>query len=194
MCGNHRCVLSGGLRVWEAGWLSIFRHAWFPQGLACGWRWRGRQICVGFLPIQYPWLHFPFISHLVMVSVGCSLKVGSDVAQATLARLFFFFLIRLCQVLVVACGISCCSSWTLRLWYMGSMVEARGLSCCVAHGILVSQSGTEPASPALQGGFLTTGLPGTSPLSRIWSLGLHRRTEYSCFHSYPILPPGETVY
>ena len=120
-----------------------------------------------------------------------SLLQGSDVAQATLSRLFF--LIQLCQVLVVARGISCCSSWTLRLWHMGSVVVARGLSCCVAHGILVSQSGTEPASPALQGGFLTPGPPGTSPLSGIWSLGLHRRTEYSCFHSYPILPPGEIV-
>ena len=32
-----------------------------------------------------------------------------------------------------------------------------GLSCSATCGILVSQPGTEPASPALEGGFLTTG-------------------------------------
>lgn len=29
----------------------------------------------GVLPIQYPWPHFPFINHLVMASVGWSIKV-----------------------------------------------------------------------------------------------------------------------
>ena len=33
-----------------------------------------------------------------------------------------------------------------------------------ACGILVSQPGIEPVFPALQGGLLTTGLPGKSPL------------------------------
>ena len=41
-------------------------------------------------------------------------------------------------------------------------VAARGLSCSVAGGILVPQPGTEPVSPALHGGFLTTGPPGKS--------------------------------
>ena len=36
---------------------------------------------------------------------------------------------------------------------------ARGLSCPVACGILVPRPGIEPASPALQDGFLTTGPP-----------------------------------
>ena len=197
MYGSHRCVPSGGLRVWEAGWLSIFRHTWFPQGLACGWRWRGHQICVGFLPIQYPWLHFPLISHLVMVSVGWSLKVVSSKDQMW-PRLHspLFKKIWLCQVLVVVCGIFHaahglygCDAWSQRLWRMVSTVVARGLTCCVACGILVSQSGTEPASSALQGGFLTTGPLGTSPLSRIWSLGLHSKDWIQLFSFIPKIVP-----
>ena len=37
-----------------------------------------------------------------------------------------------------------------------------GVSCGKSCGILVHQPGTEPASLALQGGFLTTGPPGKS--------------------------------
>ena len=37
-----------------------------------------------------------------------------------------------------------------------------GLSCPAAFGILVPQPGIEPVIPALQGEFLTTGLPGKS--------------------------------
>ena len=39
------------------------------------------------------------------------------------------------------------------------------LGCSVAYGILVPWPGIEPASPALQGGFLTTGPPGKSFIS-----------------------------
>ena len=49
-----------------------------------------------------------------------------------------------------------CSLWVL---YCGA-----GLSCPVACRILVPQPGTESLSPALQGRFLTTGLPGKSIL------------------------------
>ena len=37
-----------------------------------------------------------------------------------------------------------------------------GLSCLEECGILATQSGSEPTSPALEGGFLTTGPPGKS--------------------------------
>ena len=59
-------------------------------------------------------------------------------------NLFFFFFkkknlfIRLCRVLVVACG----------------------LSYSAARGILVAQPKMEPTTPALQGRFLTIGQPG----------------------------------
>ena len=61
----------------------------------------------------------------------------------------------------------------LGLYYsiQASLVEARGLSlvaACwfshlVAYGILVPQPGIKPESPALAGGFSTTGPPGKPP-------------------------------
>ena len=41
----------------------------------------------------------------------------------------------------------------------GSAAAVLGLGCTMAHGILVPQPGTEPVSPALQDGLLTTGPP-----------------------------------
>ena len=41
-------------------------------------------------------------------------------------------------------------------------VAAHGLSYSEAHGVLVPRPGIDPESPALQGGFLTTGPPGKS--------------------------------
>ena len=64
----------------------------------------------------------------------------------------YVFLIWLHLVLDVACG-------NLSLQHMNSPVVVRGLSCSAACGILVPGPGIEPMSPALQGGFLTTGPP-----------------------------------
>ena len=47
---------------------------------------------------------------------------------------------------------------------MGSVVVACRLSCHTALGILIPSPGIEPASPALQGEFLTTGPPGKPSL------------------------------
>ena len=47
---------------------------------------------------------------------------------------------------------------------MGSVVAMLGLSCLAACGILVPWLGIEPTSPALHGGFLTTGTPEKSLL------------------------------
>ena len=49
-----------------------------------------------------------------------------------------------------------------QLWFAGLVVVAFRLSCSVACGILVLWPGIESASPALVGGFLTTGPPGES--------------------------------
>ena len=45
---------------------------------------------------------------------------------------------------------------------MSSVVAVQGLRCLGACGILVPQPGIEPSSPALDDGFLTTGLLGKS--------------------------------
>ena len=46
------------------------------------------------------------------------------------------------------------------LWPQRLFIAACRLSCPVAYGILVPRPGIEPMSPALEGGFLTTQLPG----------------------------------
>ena len=45
---------------------------------------------------------------------------------------------------------------------VGSVVVVHGLSCPATAGIIVPRPGIEPESPALEGGFLTTGPPGKS--------------------------------
>ena len=50
----------------------------------------------------------------------------------------------------------------LFIWLHWVFVSACGLSCPEACGILIPQPGIEPASPALEGRFLTTGPPGKS--------------------------------
>ena len=59
--------------------------------------------------------------------------------------------------LVEMCGLSSCGSWAYQL-----PCGMRDLSSPVACGILVPRPGIEPASPALQDGFFTTGPPGKS--------------------------------
>ena len=72
------------------------------------------------------------------------------------------------------------------MWHEGSAVAARGLSCSEAREILVCHLGIEPASPSLQGGFLTPGLPGKSPDAFcIYITGLVTLLPYyNCFCTY----------
>ena len=57
----------------------------------------------------------------------------------------------------------CCGTWDLSFHLEGfSLVMVRGLSCHKARGTLVPRSEIEPTSPAVEGGFLTTGPPGKS--------------------------------
>ena len=74
-------------------------------------------------------------------------------------------------------GLSC-STRTLFFRCAGSVVVAGELSCPAAHGFLVLWPGVEPASPALEGGFITTGPPGL-PLVSLWA---------HCSFSYITLP------
>ena len=62
-------------------------------------------------------------------------------------------------------------SW---LHHEGSSTAVCRLSCSVAGGIFVPGPRIEPTSPALQGGFLTTGLPGKSyrSLNNCWNTEL----------------------
>ena len=74
-----------------------------------------------------------------------------------LMHLFIYFW--LCWVLIIAHRLlSDCGVWVLKC--MGYAVVANGLSSPATGGILVSRPGTEPTSPALEGGLLTTGPSG----------------------------------
>ena len=52
-----------------------------------------------------------------------------------------------------------CGVWDLSLQCPASLAGVQELRCSKVCGILVPQPGIEIASSALQGGFLTTGLP-----------------------------------
>ena len=70
-----------------------------------------------------------------------------------------------CGVQLFSLSLWCAGSKVrgLRSWgHSGSLLEACGLSCPAACGILVPRPGIEPASPALEGGFFTNGPPGKS--------------------------------
>ena len=56
----------------------------------------------------------------------------------------------------MAHGLSSCGPWAPE-WGLSRAVCR--LRCSAARGIFISQPGIEPTSPALQGGFLTTGPP-----------------------------------
>ena len=66
-----------------------------------------------------------------------------------------YLFIRLHRVLLASRGILCREAEALEC--AGSVVVAHGLSYSATCGTLVPWPGIEPASPALQGGFLTTG-------------------------------------
>ena len=70
-----------------------------------------------------------------------------------------------CWVWTLLCSVwsLCCSTGFLWLWCVGFLVVMCGLSCPAGCRILVPRPGAKPpTSPALQGGFLTTGPPGKS--------------------------------
>ena len=96
------------------------------------------------LPTLCVFLIFIYFIYLFSLFLGC---VGSLLRCAGFS-------------LVVACRLQ--STWALSLRHWSSVVGACGLSCPVACGILVPQPRIEPRSPALEGGFFTTGPPGKS--------------------------------
>ena len=64
---------------------------------------------------------------------------------------------------------SCCKARTLEC--ACSVVVLCGLSCSVVCWILVPCPGIKPMSPSLEGGLLTTGLRGKSPICQFYQLG-----------------------
>ena len=79
--------------------------------------------------------------------------------------LFFFNFIHLFIYVRCYCGVWDFQrgAWTLRLRHVGSVVAVHRLGCPETHRTLAPRPGMEPVSPALLGGFLTTGPPAKSP-------------------------------
>ena len=71
---------------------------------------------------------------------------------------FFMFYTYLFGLSDLSCGMQDlhCVRWGLSLQWTDSLIVVQGLNCSTAWGILVPWPGIEPASPALQGRFLTT--------------------------------------
>ena len=97
----------------------------------------------------------------------------------TLAAYYFFFFLYFTSLKIfvglAALGLSCSMQDLLlrctdslvvahRLQSTGSAVAVHGLRSSESSGLLVSQPGFIPTSPAIQGRLLTTGTPGKSPL------------------------------
>ena len=82
-----------------------------------------------------------------------------------------FFIFWLCWVLVARSSLQHARSFIVvrRL-----LLAVHGLSCSTAYGILVPWPRIEPASPALEGEFLTAGPPGKSPQNYFYR-------EHFCF-------------
>ena len=99
-------------------------------------------------------LDFNFLSFCFKASVF--LYDQTFLLSTFLKKILIYFY--LC-VYLAALGFNC---WSWDLWCTGSVVEACGLSCSAACGILDPRQGIELVSPALEGRFLTTGPPGKS--------------------------------
>ena len=75
--------------------------------------------------------------------------------------IYIFLLVFFLNIYLAASGLSY-GTWDLLLHHTDSLAVVLRLIFSPAHGILVLWPEFEPTSPALQGGFLTTGLPGKS--------------------------------
>ena len=124
------------------------------------------------LPNPKKWRFIPMFSSKSFIVLVLTFR-SMTYFELIFLILFIFWLHR---VLAAAHGIFPCGTWAPRCgaWAperVGSLVVARRLSCPTACGILVPWPGIEPASTALQDGFLTTGPPG-KPLELIFIYGV----------------------
>ena len=133
--------------------------------------------------------------YLIMTPKGKSSDAGSSI--------FFFFsddgislyLFIYLAVLVLSCGMGNLSIHRMDslVEHMGSTVAGYGLCCSAAYEILVLQPRIQSVSPALQGEFFTTGLPGKSPdifllcLIYKWNsiIGMYKKKKIYMFRYYP---------
>ena len=151
-----------------SSWMRVIPLCWWGGGAVS---WAACLVSWGSTLIkdspEIPTMRYMILSRMVPVNYPFSLSNRnssfSEVTSAIFKNIYLFIIyFWLCWVFVATCGLlSSCGAWAPEL--EGSVVAACGLSCPAACGILVPWPGIEPASP-LEGGFLTTGPPGKSPL------------------------------
>ena len=128
------------------------------------------------LPLVFPSIRF-FPMSLLFASGGqsigasvtlmCSDSWKPQIPERAKNYLHLFIwphqvLVSALRLFIASYGIFHCGAWSLWLWRVESVVAALGLSCSKACEILVPPQSIEPASPTLQGAFLTTEPPGKS--------------------------------
>jgi len=135
---------------------SVRPHGLQPTRLLCPWDSPGKNTGVGchFL------LHFKYYL-VIILTFSLSLLMCIYLAVSSLVCgtqdphcVTWDLSLRCTDSLVVEHGLQSAQA---------SLAGAHGLSYSGACGILVPRPGIKPVSPALQGGFLTTGPPGKSP-------------------------------
>ena len=92
----------------------------------------------------------PQLWHVVFLFSSCGAQAQGRVGSVVVVRV------------LESVGSAVCGTQPLQLRRASSVAVVCGPSCPVACGILVPLPGIEPASPALEGGFFTTGPPGKS--------------------------------
>ena len=131
---------------------------WVAISFSRGSSWSRDQTCISCIDrwVLYHWATRE--AHFTYSSVYMSILIFQfiSVTQFRWKKMFIY---------LVALGLGCCTQ-ALSSWCVGSVVEAHGLSCSVACGILLLRPGIEPMSPALQGRFSTSGPP-ESPCNSI---------------------------
>ena len=102
------------------------------------------------------------ISRDIYWRTNLELRGSKLITDVFVLFLEFWFFLKKYLFGCMAHGIFIISCRILTLWLTDSLVAMLRLSCSAACGIYVPRPGIEPVSPALQGGFLTTGPPGKS--------------------------------
>ena len=134
----------------------------FIQSICCGvypFCWWFQRTSFGFL--TFISCLFPVLSFIYLFLAALGLQCGAWVLYCCIQALSSGGeqgLLSSCSAQASHCGgFSYGGEWAV--WHVGSVAVAHGLSCPMACGILAPRLGIEPLSPALAGGFLTTGPP-----------------------------------
>jgi len=109
-------------------------------------------------------------SHVAAIVVILFLGSIMPVSCCHIELFLSFFWLR--QALVVACGLFITTRGLLS--NCGAWVPEPGLSCLMAHRILIPRPGIEPKSSVLKGRFLTTGPTREVPQYRTCEIGFLR--------------------